>query len=194
MAYLRWSWSPWYAYSHIDGGEGDDALMVAWHEAGFRFSARAWELDRASCAGSPGNLLALMARKQGIDAAALADADALAPAVDRFLFELRNAGKIPMPPEMARRYRVLKRLLGRTLKQRLGAPVENGQGLPQWFHWQAEIGVLDRQYPPPRLSQEIRDLMQARALRSIAGRTVSAEQDVSERLRISAALDAWPPV
>jgi len=194
MEYLRWSWSPWYAHSHIDGDDGDDALLVGWHEAGFRFEARAWELDRAGCAGSPGNLLAVMARKSGVDAAALADADSLAPAVDQFLFEVRNAGKIPMPPKVARRFRVLKRRLGCTLRQRLSAPGEHGQRFPQWFHWQAEIAVLDRQYPPPRLPREIRDLMQARALRSIAGRTVSAEQDVSERLRISAALDAWPPV
>lgn len=197
MAYLRWSESPWYAYSHVDGGDGDDALLLGWHEAGFRFAATAGELDRAGCKGAPGKLLAFMADMPGVTDAALAHANELAPAVDQFLFEVHNAGKIQMPPEVARRYRVLKRLLKRSVRQprhlKRKSEAEDERGFPLWFRWYAELGEFNRHYPPPDIPQEIRDLMQARAIRALAGDDVSVEQDAAERLRIAEAYDAWPP-
>jgi len=194
MAYLRWSGSPWYAYSHIDGGEGDDALLEAWHERGFRFAATAGTLDRAGCHGSPGNLRVLMAGMPGVDAAALADVHKLGTAVDQFLFDVHNAGKIPMPPMVARRYRVLKQLLKRALRQPRQSQGEDERGFPLWFGWYAELNEINRQYPPPDIPREIRDLMQARALRALAGEVVLAEQETSERRLIAAAQDFWPPV
>ena len=56
MAYLRWSWSPWYAFSHADGGEGDDAVLVAWHERGAGASVTAGELFQAGCEVQPDRL------------------------------------------------------------------------------------------------------------------------------------------
>ena len=194
MAYLRWSESPWYAYSHADGGDEDDALLVGWHEAGFRFAATAGELERAACKGEPGKLLAFMADMPAVTDAAFAEADELAPAVDQFLFEVRNAGKIPMPPAVARRFRVLKRLLRRAYGQLRSSQGADERGFPLWFRWYEELSDLNRQYPPPDIPQEIRDLMQARALRALAREPFPTEQDAAERLRIAGAQDGWPPV
>lgn len=130
----------------------------------------------------------------GMDSQALRDAGLLAPAVDRFLFEVCNAGKIAMPPEVARRFRTLRRLVRRAMKQPGAARAVEARGLPAWFGWTAQIDAIDRQYPPPKLPQDVRDLMQARAMRALAGECVSAEQDAAERRRIAAAYDAWPPV
>jgi hypothetical protein len=85
MAYLRWSGSPWYAFSHVDGGDGDDVV----------------------------------------------------------------------------------------------------------FTWSVELDGIGRRYPPPRVSREIRELVQARALRVLRGEEVCPQQDASERERIAAACE-WP--
>ena len=61
MAYLRWSGSPWYAFSHVDGGDGDAALLVAWHERGAGATVAAGELLRAGCEGRPERLRDFMA-------------------------------------------------------------------------------------------------------------------------------------
>lgn len=31
MAYLRWSYSNWYVYSHVDAGDLDDAALACLH-------------------------------------------------------------------------------------------------------------------------------------------------------------------
>ena len=194
MAYLRWSSSPWYAFSHIDGGDGDDALLAAWHEAGVRLAVTAGQLRAAGCGGSPGCVRALLARTPGIDAAALADADALAPAVDQFLFEIEFAGKIPMPPDVVRRWRELRGWIDAALARPgdgadTTAPKTGGTSM--LLRWIAEFGDINRRYPPPRPSREIRELVQARALRAFRGEVVSPEQDAQERERIAHA-NRWP--
>ena len=197
MAYLKWSWSPWYAYSHVDGGEGDDALLVAWHESGPRFDATAGELREAGCEHRPEGLLAYMEqRAPKLGAQVLRDADALGPAVDEFLFEVYNAGKIPMPRDVARRFRTLRRLVKRAVNRPGRYNAVDARGFPMWFVWTGELNEINRQYPPPRVPQEIRDLMTARALRAmgVGAETVSPEQEADERRRIAQARDAWPPV
>lgn len=196
MAYLRWSWSPWYAFSHADGGDGDDALLVAWHERGAGATVAVGELLRGGCEGDPERLRDFMeggfrAEAAG-KAAAMQDIDALAPAVDQFLFEVCNAGKIAMPPEVASRYRELARLIKQAVNQPLRAQAVDGRGFPMWFAWCAEIDEINRNHPPPRLSRETRDLMQARALRALLGSAVSTAQDAFELAQIAAASE-WPP-
>ena len=148
----------------------------------------------AGCEGQPARLLAWMEGLRGMNAEALRDAGLLAPAVDQFLFETYNAGKIPMPMEVARRFRTLTRMVTRGMKQAPSAQVVDSSGYPLWLGWNAEINAINRRYPRPRVPQEIRDLMQTRALRVLAGEYVSPEQDSAERRRIAAAHDAWPPV
>ena len=60
MAYLRWSRSPWYAFPHVDGGDGDDAVLVAWHARGAGGTVSAGELLRTGCNGQPERLRAFM--------------------------------------------------------------------------------------------------------------------------------------
>ena len=157
MAYLKWSWSPWYAYSHVDGGEGDDALLVAWHASGPRFDATAGELRDAGCERRPEGLLAYMEqRAPKLGAQALRDADALCPAVDEFLFEVYNAGKIPMPRDLARRVRTLRRLVKRAVNRPGRDNAVDARGFPMWFVWTGELNEINRQYPPPRVPQEWR--------------------------------------
>ena len=196
MAYLRWSWSPWYAFSHADGGDGDDALLVAWHERGAGATVAVGELLRGGCKGDPERLRDFMEGRFRAEAAgkaaAMQDIDALAPAVDQFLFEVCNAGKIAMPPEVASRYRELARLIKQAVNQPRRAQAVDSRGFPMWFAWCAEIDEINRKHPPPRLSREIRDLMQARALRALLGPAVSPAQDSFELAQIAAASE-WPP-
>ena len=197
MAYLRWSWSPWYAFSHADGGEGDDAVLVAWHECGAAASVTAGELVQAGCEGNLERLRDFIADRltddEGKTTAAMKDIDALAPAVDQFLFEICNAGKIPMSAEVASRYRELKRWIEKSVNQPRQEQAVDSRGFPMWFAWCAEIDEINRRHPPPRLSREIRDLMQARALRALLGPAVSPAQDAFERAQIAAATQ-WPPL
>ena len=191
MAYLKWSWSPWWAFSHIDGGDSEDAVLAAWHERGARVAISASDLIRAGCGGQPERLRELMARHPGIDAAALKDVGALGPAVDQFLFEIGNAGKIAMPDEVANRYRHLKRWINEAVNVPRRDQAQDSRGFPLWFGWWTEMDEIVRCYPPPRLSREIRDLMQVRALRALRGEDVSPEQDALERATIAAACE-WP--
>jgi len=196
MAYLRWSGSPWYAYASADGGDRDEEVLIAWHGQGARVAVTAGELLRAGCEGQPERLRAFMERRVGnqepAQAAAMKDVDALAPAVDQFLFEICNAGKIPMPPEVANRYRELTRLIDEAVSRPSLEQAADSRGLPMWFAWSAEVAEIKRRHPPPRLSREIRDLMQRRALRALGGQSVSPGQDALERARIAAACE-WPP-
>ena len=196
MAYLRWSSSPWYAYSHIDGGDGDAALLLAWHERGARLAVTAGELVRAGCGPSPAPLRALLERSAGIDAAALQDVALLAPAVAQFLFEIQYAGKIAMPAEVAQRWRELRRAIedafARPVDAHAAACEIDSDGTPTLLRRIAEFGAINRCYPPPRPSREIRDLIQSRALRAMAGERVSPAQEAKERERIARATE-WPP-
>ncbi len=197
MAYLKWGNSPWFAYARADGGEEDDDVLVAWHERGACASVAAGELLRAGCEGRPGRLRDFMAGRFGADestmTAAMDDIDALAPAVDQFLFEIFNAGKIPMPPDVANRYRELAGLIKTAVKQPRQAQAVDSRGFPMWFAWCAELDEINRRHPPPRLPRDIRSLMHARALRMLQGEDVSAAQDEFERARIAAAVE-WPPL
>ena len=194
MAYLRWSSSPWHAFSHIDGGDGDEALLAAWHVAGARLELSAGELRQAGCAGSPERVRALLARAPGIDAAALADANALAPAIDQFLFEIEFAGRIPMPTEVANRRRELWGWIEAAFAKpgdADSAAARVSTDTPALLQWVAEFGDINRRFPPPRPSREIRELVQLRALRAMRGEVVSPEQDARECERIAKA-SRWP--
>ena len=195
MAYLRWSGSPWYAFSHVDGGDGDDALLVAWHERGAGATVAAGELLRAGCEGRPQRLRDFMEARFRAEAtgkpAAMKDIDVLAPAVDQFLFEVCNAGKIAMPPDVASRYRELAEGVRGALAQPSEVQALDSHGSPRWFAWCAELDEINRHFPPPRLPREIRDLMHTRALRMLQGEGVPPAQDARERERIAAACE-WP--
>ena len=195
MVYLRWSGSPWYAFSHLDGGDGDDALLVAWHERGAGATVAAGELLGAGCEGRPERLRDFMEARFRAEAAgkpaAMKNIDVLAPAVDQFLFEVYNAGKIAMPPEVAHRYRELKRWIDEALADPHGKYPVDGRGVSMLFTWSVELEEIRRRYPSPRVSRKIRDLIQARALRALAGQSVSAAQDALERAQIAAA-SQWP--
>jgi hypothetical protein len=199
MAYLRWSGSPWYAFSHVDGGDGDDAVLVAWHVQGVGATVTAGELLRGGCEGNPERLRDLMNRKMrgskpaSVEsmATAMKDVETLAPAVDRFLFDVCNAGKIAMPPDVAYRYCELKRWIDEALADPCRKYPVDSQGVSMLFVWSVELDQIRRRYPPPRVSRDIRELMQARALRMLRGEGVTPEQDALERARIEAAC-AWP--
>jgi hypothetical protein len=199
MAYLRWSGSPWYAFSHVDGGDDDDAVLVAWHVRGAGASVTAGELRRSGSEGSPQQLRRFLDRElcgneaASVDAvtAALNDLEALAPAVDRFLFEVYSAGRIAMPIEVANRYCELKRWIDEALADPCGEFPVDDRGVSMLFTWRVELDEIRRRYPPPRVPREIRELLQARALRVLRGEEVSPQQDVSERERIAAACE-WP--
>lgn len=194
MAYLRWSPSPWYAYAHADGGDGDEAVLVAWHESGPGLQATAKTLRRAGCESRIDRLRNFMAGLPELTPEALRDTNRLAPAVDQFLFETYNAGKIPMPVEVARRCRVLNRLVQRAFSRPQNAQAEDAREIPLWVRWARELKELSKQYPPPPLPQPIRDLVQARALRALAGVTVDPGKDAAELAQIESARLAWPPV
>jgi hypothetical protein len=117
LAYLRWSDSNWYAYTHADGGVGDDAVFKAMHGSGPTLLVTAAELRRAGVQGDPRGLQNWMASMGGLTDRVLSDVGELSPAADQFLFEAYNAGKLMMPPELARRYRVLRRLLRRNAER-----------------------------------------------------------------------------
>lgn len=199
MAYLRWSGSPWYAFSHVDGGDSDDAVLVAWHVQGAGATLTAGELLRGGCEGSPERLRDLMDRKMRSNGPAKAasmttamkDVEVLAPAVDQFLFDVANAGKIVMPSEVADRYRELKRWIDETLADPCSKYPVDSKGVSMLFTWCSELERIRRRYPPPRVPRDIRDLMQARALRMLRGEDVSSEQDALERARIAAVYE-WP--
>lgn len=171
MAYLRWSRSPWYAFSHVDGGDGDDAVLVAWHVRGAGVTVTAGELRPARSQGSPKRLRGLMNRtlfsKELVAtdsvAAALNDVDELAPAADQFLLDVYNAGKIAMPPEVANMYRELKRWIDETMADPCAKYPVDSRVVSSLFTWSVELDEIRRRYPPPRVSREIRDLVQASA-------------------------------
>ena len=196
MAYLRWSSSPWHAYRHADGGEGDAALFVAWHVSFTGFNVTARQLRQAGCEGQPDRLRQFMEGVPNLDPLALGAAESLSPAVDQFLFEALNAGRIPMPAQVASRYKRLKRLVEEEVNRprqedRTGAA--RSRQTQQLMDWMQEIQDIDRRHPPPPLPSEVRTLMDARGMRALAGEMVSALQDADERARIDAALNAWPP-
>jgi hypothetical protein len=195
MAYLRWSWSPWYVYSHIDGGDGNAAVLVIWHAGGARAAYTAGELLEAGCSGRPEQLRALLASCENIDqtgmAHALEDLAELVPAVDEFLFEIVNAGRIPMPLEVAGRYRELRRLIRQAVNAPRHEQVVDARGFPMWFAWCNEIDEIHRRHPPPRVPKTIRDLISARAVRAMKGEVIPAFQDTEERALIATATE-WP--
>ena len=128
---------------------------------------------------------------------ALADIDLLAPAVKEFLFAVYNAGLIPVPETVVRRYRVLKRLVARAVRRPAGntvVSVEVGQeSTLRLLTCMGEIQEIDGQFPPPDLAPEIRVLMDERGIRALAGEPISPDQEAEECARIEAALNAWPP-
>jgi hypothetical protein len=123
--------------------------------------------------------------------AAMKDIEVLAPAVRRFLFDVYNAGKIVMPPDVANRHRELKQRIDEALTERCGEHPVDSRGVSMLLEWSVELDDIRRRYPPPRPSLEIRELMHARALRMLRGEDVSPEQDALERARIAAAPE-WP--
>ena len=135
-------------------------------------------------------------RAPKLGAVVLHDADALGPAVDEFLFEVYKAGKIPMPRDVARWFRMVRCLAKRAVNRPGRYNAVDARGFPMWFVWIREFDEINRQYPPPGLPQEIRDRMTARALRAmgVGAETMSAGQEADERRRIAQAHDAWPPV
>lgn len=195
MAYLRWSGSPWYAFSHIDGGDGDDAVLVAWHTRGAGATVTAGELLRAGCKGEHERLRVFMEHRIRAEepgkTAAMQDVEVLAPAVDQFLFDVYNAGRIAMPPEVANRYRELKRWIDESLADPCSKYPVDSRGVSMLFTWSVELAEIRRRYPPPRVPRDIRDLMQARALRMLRGEHIPPEQDALERARIAWAYE-WP--
>ena len=196
MAYLRWSSAPWYAYRHIDGGNGDAALFVAWHVTFTGFEVAASRLQQAGCEGQPDRLRQFMKSFPNLNPQALGDAESLSPAVDQFLFEVFNAGRIPMPAQVASRYKRLKRLVEQEVNRPRQAgriEVSREQETEQLMDWMCEIHDIDRRHPPPPLPLEVRALMNARGMRALAGETVSSIQDAEERARIDASLNRWPP-
>lgn len=195
MADLRWSSSPWYAYRNIDGGNGDAALFVAWHASFAGFEVTASRLQQAGCEGQPDRLRQFMKSFPNLNPQALGDAESLSPAVDQFVFEVFNAGRIPMPAQVASRYKRLKWLV----EQEVNRPrpvgrsdVSRAQETGQLMDWMCELQDIDRRHPPPPLPLEVRALMNARGMRALAGETVDSIQDAEERARIVAALNAWP--
>jgi hypothetical protein len=182
MAYLKWTGSPWHAFSHIDGGDGEDAVLAAWHERGARIAISEGELVREGCEGQPERLRAF-----------IEDVGALGPAVDQFLFEICNAGKTAIPSEVANRYRDFKRCINEAANAPRRDRASDSLGYPLWFGWWTEMNEIIRRHPPPRESREIRDLMQARALRVLLGPAVSPAQDAFERAQIAATTE-WPPL
>jgi hypothetical protein len=193
LAYLRWSDSNWYAHSHADGGNGDDAVFKAMHGSGPTLLVTAAELRRAGVQGDPHVLQNWMASMGGFTDRVLADVGELSPAVDQFLFETYNAGKVMMPPELARRYRVLRRLLRRNAERGSSNRRRDAEGWPVWAAWFTELREIDEAYPPPAMSPEIKELHRVRAVRVLTGQKVSAEQDAHERKRIADEAWAWPP-
>lgn len=195
MAYLRWSGSTWFAFSPTDGGDGDKALLVAWHAEGADATVTARELLRAGCVGQPDRLRTFMERRIRVEEhakrAAMKDIEVLAPAVRRFLFDVYTAGQIVMPPDVANRHRELKQRIDEALTERCGEHPVDSRGVSMLLEWSVELEDIRRRYPPPRVSREIRELMHARALRMLRGEEVSPEQDALERARIAAACE-WP--
>jgi hypothetical protein len=123
--------------------------------------------------------------------AAMKDVEALVPAVDQFLFDVANAGKIAMPPEVAHRHRELKRWIDEALADPCSKYPVDSKGASMLLEWNVELEDIRRRYPPPRPSLEIRELMHARALRMLRGEDVTPEQDALERARIAEAYE-WP--
>ena len=156
MAYLLWTGSPWYAYAHDDGGEADDAVLIAWHASGARAAVTAAELLRAGCEKQPERLRSFMERRMSYEPAAMKDVAALAPAVDRFVVDICNAGRIPMPPEVANRYRELTRLVYEAVNQPPREQAVDSRDLPTWFAWSAELDEMrNRHLLPPLPEQDV---------------------------------------
>lgn len=195
MAYLRWSDSTWFAFSPTDGGDGDSALLVAWHAEGADATVTARELLRAGCVGQPEQLRTFMERwirvEEHAKRAAMKDIEVLAPAVRRFLFDVYTAGKIVMPPDVANRHCELKRRIDEALTGRCGEHPVDSRGVSMFLEWSVELEEIRLRYPPPHVPRETRELMQTRALRMQRGDEVSPEQDALERARIAAACE-WP--
>lgn len=195
MAYLRWSESTWFAFSHTDGGDGDSALLVAWHAEGADATVTARELLRAGCVGQPEQLRTFMERwirvEEHAKRAAMKDIEVLAPAVRRFLFDVYTAGKIVMPPDVADRYRELRRRVDDALTAPCREHPVDSRGVSMLLEWSVELEEIRLRYPPPHVPREIRELMQTRALRMQQNEDVSPEQDALERARIEAACE-WP--
>ena len=191
MAYLRWSRSAWYAFLSNEGGDEDDAVLVAWHETGHRLAVRAGELRRAGCVQWPERLSNYL--EPDADRAAIRDVHLLSPAVEQFLLDVYHAGKIPMPPEVAQRYRTLTAWRNAALARPFDPGAVCAPGRPLLHDWIAELEAIDCRYPPPRPSRQIRDLMDKRALRALHGETVSPKQEREERAQIEAA-SQWPPL
>ena len=192
MSYLLWTSSPWYAYAHDDGGEADDAVLIAWHASGAHAAVTAADLLRAGCEKQPERLRSFLERRMGNEPPAMKDVVALAPAVDRFVVDICNGGKIPMPPEVGNRYRELTRLVYEAVNQPRREQAVDSRDFPTWFAWSAELDEMKHHHPPPPLSRGIRDLKQTRALRMLRGEEVTSDQDALERARIAAASE-WPP-
>jgi hypothetical protein len=107
--------------------------------------------------------------------AAMKDIEVLAAAVRRFLFDVYKAGKIVMPPDVANVHRELKRRVDEALTEPCGEHPVDSRGVSMLLKWSVELEEIRLRYPPPRVSREIRELMQTRAFRMQRGADVSVE-------------------
>ncbi len=124
MAYLRWSDSNWYAYRHIDGGDGPKAIFMARYgtASGLSVCLSAGEMQKARENDPSRWLQAMINSLPGGDGVPQEDVAELHTVAEQFLHEVFMAGLIPMPRALARRYRVLRRLVRRRVNRPLPPP------------------------------------------------------------------------
>ncbi len=182
MAYLRWSYSNWYVYSHADAGDLDDAVLACLHGR-HRFLLTAGELRHQAV--DPDGLVLRGLLREHMAGEDLCDPDwqEIHGAVQQFLKDVYLAGKLRMPEDIAERYRALRWQLAQ-------------KGSMQLEAWD-EIRRIDDAYPPPDLPSTVRQLKQRRALRLLTGEVVAPEQDEDELKVIHEAqrrIDLWPAI
>lgn len=121
-----------------------------------------------------------------------------------FMHEVFFAWLIPMPAAVAKRYRVLRRLVRRRVSRTQpsveAAPADESPGEalarllrqnPNWT-WIAEIQQIERRFPPPPLPIEVRQLLAECARRVVRGENISDEQNERELRMIAEARTGWP--
>lgn len=208
MAYLRWSSSNWHAYWQAGTPPGDEAVLTV--HGHVHFALRAGELVARGCRGNGASLrrwiLQLFKDDERIMRTTFADWVELSGAVDDFLREVYEGGRIPVPAQVARRHRVLSRWLERAwtrVKRRWiqdadADSIENLALQPLLagiVSVENELAMNRRRYPGPNLPQDIVALMDLRARRMLRGEGISLEQEASERQRIELAygpIRDWP--
>ena len=105
MAYLRWSSSNWHAYWQASTPPGDEAVLTV--HGHVHFALRAGELVARGCWGNGASLrrwiLQLFKDDERIMRTTFADWVELSRAVDDFLREVYEGGRIPVSAQVARR-------------------------------------------------------------------------------------------